>query len=109
MITYKLTKQEVFNFLREDDVLDKMKLLEEKITQVIIKLKSLSDENSVLNSRVQELNEELGKKDEQIISFKKELEIANKLKENIDKLNSERDAVKSQIEGLIGELESIEL
>lgn len=109
MITYKLTKQEVFNFLREDDVLDKIKLLEEKITQVIIKLKSLSDENSLLNSRVQELKEELAKKDEQLISAKKELEGANKLKENIEKLNSERDAVKSQIEGLIGELESIEL
>jgi uncharacterized protein (UPF0335 family) len=55
------------------------------------------------------LQEELDEKDRQLRAAKEELKNIDRLKANIERLNSEREAVKSQVEDLIRELDSVEL
>ncbi len=69
-----------------------LKTFEEKITYAVEKVKILKEEKSGLEKRIGEL--------ESIIDSKNQ---------EIEKLTSERVNIKSQIEDLFNELESIEL
>jgi septation ring formation regulator EzrA len=102
-------QQDVFNFLKEGSSVEKMQMLEEKITKVIDKLRDLTEENTALNGRISELQENLIIKDEELRIAKQELKNIDTLKTDIDNLNNERKTVKSQVEKLIKELESVEL
>jgi chromosome segregation ATPase len=109
LISYKLMQQDMFNIIKEGSSVEKMQMLEEKIVKAIDKLKSLGEENSVLNEKISELQGDLVKKDEEIRSVKQELGNVDILMTDIDKLKNEREAVKSQVENLIKELDSVEL
>ena len=109
LISYKLMQQDMFNFIKEGTSVEKMQMLEEKIVKAIDKLKSLGKENSVLNEKISELQGDLVKKDEEIRSVKQDLGNVDILMTDIDKLKNERETVKSQVENLIKELDSVEL
>jgi chromosome segregation ATPase len=102
-------QQDMFNFIKEGTSVEKMQMLEEKIVKAIDKLKSLGKENSVLNEKISELQGDLVKKDEEIRSVKQDLGNVDILMTDIDKLKNERETVKSQVENLIKELDSVEL
>ena len=89
--------------------MEKISLLEEKITKVIDKIKALTEENAVLNITVSGLREELGQKDEQLKTASTDQGAVDELKTEIENLNKERDTVRSQVENLLRELESVEL
>jgi chromosome segregation ATPase len=99
----------LFNITKEVLSVEKIQLLEEKITRVIDKIKVLTEENNGLNGRIAELQTELIAKDEELNSVKKEMGSVDVLKTDINKLNSERDNVRFQVEHLLKELESVEL
>lgn len=84
-------------------------MLEEKITQVIDKLRTLKEENTSLNAKLSEQQEVLNKKDDELKTLRDELGSIDILKKDIETLNSERDTVRTQVENLIKELESVEL
>lgn len=88
---------------------EKIKILETKIIKVIDKIKAVSDENDALRRKIQDLQEELKKKDDASKTKKQDLKNIDKLKNNIDSLNAERETVKSQIGALIKELEAVEV
>jgi chromosome segregation ATPase len=72
--------------------MDMLKSFEEKIAYAVEKIKILKDEKTNLEKRVEELEEMMKSKDEEI-----------------DKLIIEKTAIKTRIEDLFNELESIEL
>ena len=86
-----------------------IQVLEEKISKVIDKIKTLTKENEALNEKVSGLKEELGQKDDKLKAGKKDIGSVGKFKAEIEKLNKERDTVRSQVENLLRELESVEL
>jgi chromosome segregation ATPase len=98
-----------FNFLKEGSSLDKIQILEEKITKVIDRIKAVTEENNSLNSRVSELENALKKKDDELTAARQDMKNIDVLKTDISKLNNERETVKSQVANLIKELESVEL
>jgi chromosome segregation ATPase len=104
-----LMKQDKFNFLKEEQSVDNIGMLEEKITKVIEKIKVLTDENRSLNEKFNNIQGKLSEKDLQIEALKKELKDSEKLRENIDQLKTEREAIKAQVEDLIRDLEAVEL
>jgi predicted RNase H-like nuclease (RuvC/YqgF family) len=109
LISYKLMQQGTFKFIKEDSPLDNMQMLEEKITKVIDKIRVLTEENVALNEKIAGLQQELDNKEDEIKAFKGELKGIDSLRIDIDRLNSERETVRSHVENLIRELESVEM
>ena len=89
--------------------MNNIEMLEEKVVKVIDKIKVLTEENRNLGDNIEKHQEALSEKDQQIKELKLELKDVDKLKANIEKLNSERETVKTQVEDLIKELEAVEL
>jgi len=104
-----LMQQGTFNFIKEDSQLDNMQMLEAKITKVIDKIRAQSEENSALNERISSLQQELDNKEDEIKALKGELKGIDSLKTDVDRLNIERETVRSHVENLIRELESVEM
>ncbi|UCE72052.1 MAG: cell division protein ZapB [Nitrospiraceae bacterium] len=88
--------------------MDKLQMLEEKITKVIDRIRSLTEENEALNGTIAELKEEILQKNDEIKAMKRDFKSVDSLKLDIEKLHGEREAVRSQVESLIKELESVE-
>lgn len=109
LISYMLKYKEHVQLFKEESSVNNIQVLEEKITKVIDKIKSLTEENKVLKEDVSGLKDQLVQKDEELKTVKNDLGAADALRSEIEKLNSERDTVRSQIENLLRELESVEL
>lgn len=77
---------------KEEKELERLRNLDEKITDAISKVRALKEERESLERRVQELEILLNEKNEEI-----------------ERLKSEKVAVKGQIEDLLREIESLEI
>ncbi len=89
--------------------MDNIQVLEEKINKVINKLRTLHADKDDLNKKIEELQQALHKKDEELSAARQDLKSVHALKSDIDKLNTERETVRSQVETLLQELESVEI
>ncbi len=78
--------------LKEDRPLNRLKNLDEKITNAVNRVKALKEEKVLLERRIKDLEAQLDQKNVEI-----------------EKLSSEKIAIKSQVEDLLNELETIEL
>lgn len=76
----------------ESNALETLKTLEEKISTAIDKIKNLKEEKILLERKVRELESLLNQKNSEV-----------------DRLVSEKSSIKGQIEGLLNELDGIEL
>ena len=72
--------------------MEKLKILEDKIAATIERVKALKEERVFMEKRIKELET-----------------LLNERNQEIDHLKSEKNSVKSQIEGLLTELETIEI
>jgi len=77
---------------KEVTPLERLKNLEEKIANAIEKVKTLKEEKTVLERRIRELEAKVGVKDQEI-----------------ERLQLEKTAIKSQVEGLLNELDTLEV
>ena len=75
---------------KEVTQLEKLKILEDKIAATIERVRTLKEEKALMERRIKELEELLNEKNQ-----------------DIEQLRSEKNIVKSQIEGLLTELETI--
>ncbi len=76
---------------KEVTPVEKLKILEDKIAITIERVKTLKDEKAFMERRIKELEE-----------------LLNERNQELEQLRSEKGIVKSQIEGLLNELESLE-
>lgn len=72
--------------------MDTLRTFEEKIAFAVEKVKSLKDEKRALQARIDELEDEMSAKDQEI-----------------RKLTAEQTAIKGQIEGLLSVVEGLDL
>jgi chromosome segregation ATPase len=100
---------ELFNYMKGGTALNKLDILEDNISKVIDKISMLTDKNKSLNNKITDLQGNLKKKDEELKLIRKEMKSVDLLKTDINKLNYERETVRSQVENLLRELESVEL
>lgn len=77
---------------KEDEELERLRELDEKISDAINRVKALKEEKLNLEKRVQELEMLLNEKNEEI-----------------ERLRAEKVSVKGQIEDLLREIESLEI
>ena len=89
--------------------MDNIQVLEEKITKVIDKLKTFNSDKDKLNKKIEELKQALDKKDEELRVARQDFKSIDVLKSDIDRLNTERETVRSQVEALLQELESVDI
>lgn len=85
-------KTERINNEKEVTPLERLKNLEDKIAGAIEKVKTLKEEKAALELRIKELEAKLSDKDHEI-----------------EKLETEKTAIKSQVEGLLNELDTLEV
>lgn len=88
---------------------EKMDLLEERINRMIKMIKVLKEENISLNQRVVELEDDLAKKMAELERVKHEVVEIERTKDDLRYLTEERDLIRMRIEGILRELESVEL
>lgn len=88
--------------------MNRLDLLEDSISKVIDKMRILTDTNQSLHNKIDDLQMNLKKREEELRLVRKELKSVDLLKSDIKKLNNERETVKSQVETLLRELESVE-
>lgn len=93
----------------EQDMIEKIRLLEDKIVKVVEAIKEQREENKALNAKVTALDDEIRSKDEEIRNLRSDREESSGLKQNLADLRKERGIVHTQVETLLKELESIEL
>jgi len=75
---------------KEDNPLDKFKTLEDKIAATIERVKALKEEKILMERRIKELEQLLNEKSQEV-----------------EQLKSEKHVVRSQIETLLDELETL--
>lgn len=71
--------------------MEKLKILEDKIASTIERVKTLKEEKAFMERRIKELEDLLNGKNQEL-----------------ENMRAEKSTVKSQIEGLLNELESLE-
>jgi uncharacterized coiled-coil DUF342 family protein len=79
------------DFEKEVTPLDKLRSLEDKIATAIERVKTLKEEKAITDRKIQELEEMLDEKNQEL-----------------QQLRAEKNLVKTQLETLLGEIESIE-
>ncbi len=84
------SKKSILN--KEEYKLERLRNLDEKITEAINRVRSLKEEKKTLERRIHELETLLNEKNEEI-----------------ERLKSEKLSVKDQIEELLREIESLEI
>ena len=77
---------------KEEKPLNRLKNLDEKIANAVGKVKALKEEKVVLERRIRELEAQLTEKNQEV-----------------EKLSSEKAAIKNQVEDLLNELETLEI
>lgn len=89
--------------------IEKMHILEERITRIIKVIKNLREEKSVLEAKVAAMEEDLTKKKEELNRIKHQMEDVEKVQGELASLSEERGLIRTRIEGILREIESIEL
>lgn len=103
--------EDLFDFITTDDTkpIEKMAILEERIAKIVRAVKELKDKNRLLQERVRELEEELLRKKEELDRIKQRTEEIEMAQVELDNLTHERGLIRARIEGILRELEGVEL
>ncbi|KJU85403.1 hypothetical protein MBAV_002405 [Candidatus Magnetobacterium bavaricum] len=86
--------------------MEKIKELEEKISAIVERVKSLKHDRDVLQRKADESGSVLAAKDQEIATLKNELYAKNT---EIERMLGERNSVAEQIEAILSELDKIEI
>lgn len=93
----------------EENTMDNLKLLEDKIIRAVEALKQQREETRALAVKVTALEDEILAKDEQIEKLHAEAAESERVRGELARMNEERSAVRLQVEDILKELEGIEL
>lgn len=89
--------------------LEKMELLESRIRNAVELISKLKEENSSLEKRVEDLEQELSSKTETLNNLNAEKEKVDAIVNESKQMEAERDMIKSKIEDMISNLDGIDL
>ena len=90
-------------------ITEKIGQLEDRILKLIQFVKKLKDEKGKLEKRIDVLEEDLTKKMEELSSLQKQMTPLKQIEDDFNKLKEERVLVRSKVENILSELESIDL
>ena len=90
-------------------ITEKIGQLEDRILKLIQFVKKLKDEKGKLEKRIDVLEEDLTKKMDELSSLQKQMTPLKQIEDDFNKLKEERVLVRSKVENILSELESIDL
>ncbi|MBF0317124.1 MAG: hypothetical protein HQL04_03035 [Nitrospirae bacterium] len=86
--------------------MEKIKELEEKISNIVERVKALKHDKDVLQRRADESSSVIAAKEQEIATLKNDLNAKNT---EIERMLGERNSVAEQIEAILSELDKIEI
>ena len=99
-----------YEITMEQNTMEKIKLLEDKVVKVVKTVKQQREENEALQAKIIELEDVIRSKDDEIQQSRMiEEKESERMRQDIASMSEERSAVRSQVEELLKELDSIEL
>lgn len=90
-------------------ITEKIGQLEDRILKLIQFVKKLKDEKTKLEKRIDILEEDLTKKMDELSSLQKQMTPLKQIEDDFNKLKEERVLVRSKVENILSELESVDL
>ncbi len=93
----------------EQDIIDKVRLLENKIVKAVNMIKHLREENNDFRAKIIELEDQVKTRDDEILQLQLQEKELENIKQDMDYMMEERNTVRAQVEELLKELDSIEL
>lgn len=90
-------------------ITEKIGQLEDRILKLIQFVKKLKDEKAKLEKRIDILEEDLTKKMDELSSLQKQMTPLKQIEDDFNKLKEERVLVRSKVENILSELESVDL
>lgn len=90
-------------------ITEKIGQLEDGILKLIQFVKKLKDEKTKLEKRIDILEEDLTKKMDELSSLQKQMTPLKQIEDDFNKLKEERVLVRSKVENILSELESVDL
>ncbi len=103
--------EDLFDLISNNDTkpIEKMGILEERIAKIVRIVKELKEEKKILQERVRSLEEDLLRKKEELERVKQRTEDIEMVQVELGNLTEERGLIRARIEGILRELESVEL
>ncbi len=83
-------------------------ILENKIDQALSMISQLTDENTALKQKVQELSQELQRREEQILTLEEESKKAKNMQVELDTYHEKQDRIRNKVETLLDKLREFE-
>lgn len=83
-------------------------ILENKIDQALSMIAQLTEENTVLKKKVQELNQILEQKEEAILRLEEESNKAQNMKVELNTYHEKQDRIRNKVETLLDKLKEFE-
>ncbi len=90
-------------------ITEKIGQLEDRILKLIQFVKKLKDEKTKREKRIDILEEDLTKKMDELSSLQKQMTPLKQIEDDFNKLKEERVLVRSKVENILSELESVDL
>lgn len=90
-------------------ITEKIGQLEDRILKLIQFVKKLKDEKAKLEKRIDILEEDLTKKMDELSLLQKQMTPLKQIEDDFNKLKEERVLVRSKVENILSELESVDL
>lgn len=90
-------------------ITEKIGQLEDGILKLIQFVKKLKDEKTKLEKRIDILEEDLTKKMDELSLLQKQMTPLKQIEDDFNKLKEERVLVRSKVENILSELESVDL
>lgn len=103
--------EDLFDLMSPNDPkpIEKMSILEERIVRIVKIVKELKEEKRLLQTKINVLEEDLLRKSEELERIRQRMEDTEVVLVELNNLTEERGLIRARIEGVLRELESVEL
>lgn len=89
--------------------MEKIEELEERVLKLVVLVRKLKEARGKLEKRIEVLEEDLTKKMDELSALQKQMAPLKQMEDDFNKLKEERVLIRTKVENILSELESVDL
>ncbi len=89
--------------------MEKIEELEERVLKLVVLVRKLKEGRGKLEKRMEVLEEDLTKKMDELSALQKQMAPLKQMEDDFNKLKEERVLIRTKVENILSELESVDL